>query len=68
MEERTTLALDCKGVLYPQSQTEDYRLRGVELENYNVLDFFVDTYEEATRTRNNKPGRDAEHDAVELRG
>ena len=33
------------GQLIPKSQVVDYQYRGTELEDYNVLDFFVDTYE-----------------------
>ena len=41
-----TVAVDSRGVLYAQSQTDDYRYRGTELEAYNVLEFFVDMYED----------------------
>lgn len=39
-----------------KSQVVDYRYRGVELEDYNVLDFFVETYE----TEITKADREAE--------
>lgn len=40
-----TLELDHSGRLYTQNQVTDYVLRGDALENYSVLDFFMDTYE-----------------------
>ena len=46
IDDSATLAVDSGGVLYAQSQTDDYRFRGHELEAFNVLEFFVDTYED----------------------
>lgn len=63
-----TLGLDCNGALYPQSQIEDYRLRGRELENYNVLDFFVDTYEEDIHTSKCDINEESDAGVIELRG
>ena len=40
-----TLELSGSGQLIVKSQVTDYQCRGTELEDYNVLDFFVDTYE-----------------------
>ena len=45
-----TLELSNSGRLVVKSQVVDYQYRGAELENYSVLDFFVETYEtEITR-------------------
>jgi hypothetical protein len=41
----TTLSVNADGRLYGQSQVEDYVGRGKELENFNVLDYFIETYE-----------------------
>ena len=40
-----TLDLSSSGRLIVKSQVTDYQHRGVELEDYSVLDFFVETYE-----------------------
>ena len=40
-----TLELSSSGDMIVKSQVVDYQHRGVELEDYSVLDFFVDTYE-----------------------
>lgn len=39
------MELSSSGQLIAKSQVIDYQHRGTELEDYNVLDFFVDTYE-----------------------
>ena len=45
-----TLELSNSGRLTVKSQVIDYQHRGAELEDYNILDFFVETYEtEITR-------------------
>ena len=46
-----------------KSQVVDYQHRGTELENYNILDFFVDTYE----TEITKADREAELFAEDAR-
>ena len=43
--ETITLEADELGKLRPRNQVTDYMLRGVVLEDYNVIDFFVHTYE-----------------------
>lgn len=48
-----TLELSSERTLQFKCQITDYRLRGKELENYSVLDFFTDTYEEVKKK--NKP-------------
>lgn len=40
-----TLELSSSGQLIAKSQVVDYQHRGTELEDYSVLDFFVETYE-----------------------
>ena len=42
--------LDSCGKLYGRSQLNDYCARGSELEAFNVLEFFVNTYEESIST------------------
>ena len=51
-----TLELAGSGRMTIKSQVIDYQHRGVELEDYNVLDLFVDTYE----TEITKADREAE--------
>lgn len=41
-----TLDLNSAGQLFAKSQVTDYMCQGDGLANYNMLDFFVDTYEE----------------------
>lgn len=53
-----TLGVDADGALYSQSQVEDYVGRGADLEQFNAMDFFVETYEEEIVKQNtpcNKP-------------
>ena len=40
------IGLGSEGDLHIQSQVEDYILQGHGLEAWNVLDFFIGTYEE----------------------
>ena len=63
-----TLRLDGDGVIYADSQVQDYCLRGAELENYNVLDYFVDTYEEDRKKINVDRQSVGDNRAIELRG
>jgi len=51
-----TLDVSNSGNMIVKSHVVDYQYRGVELEDYNVLDFFVDTYE----TELTRADRDAE--------
>jgi len=51
-----TLELSGSGHMIVKSQVVDYQHRGVELEDYSVFDFFVDTYE----TEITKADREAE--------
>ncbi|OCH94197.1 hypothetical protein OBBRIDRAFT_832024 [Obba rivulosa] len=44
--ERVTLEMNTEGWLSTHSQPEDYRLRGAELENMNVFDFFMHMYKQ----------------------
>ena len=37
--------LDSNGVIFAKSQVTDYTARGIVLEEYNVIQFFTDTYE-----------------------
>jgi len=39
------LDVDSSGHLVPKNQVTDYQYRGEELEHYNLLQYFVDTYE-----------------------
>jgi hypothetical protein len=48
------LDVDSEGKIFPKCQATDYQLRGDLLEDYNVLDFFMDTYEKETQSRDNK--------------
>ena len=43
-----TLDLDSSGKLYCRSQITDYIARGDELNDLNLIEFFVNTYEEDT--------------------
>ncbi|GJJ10016.1 hypothetical protein Clacol_004242 [Clathrus columnatus] len=53
--EMMTLQVTPEGNLFCIDQVTDYQYRGHELENYSVLDFFVDTYEGigSTKSKNN---------------
>ncbi len=42
--EMITLQLNPRGQLYAKSQVTDYSLQGTALEDYNVQDFFTNTY------------------------
>jgi hypothetical protein len=44
--DKITLDFDDKGCIFVRSQATDYQLRGLEMNNMNMMDFFVDTYEE----------------------
>lgn len=44
-----TLDFSSSGQIFAKSQVTDYSCRGDALSDYNVLDFFVDTYEEEIR-------------------
>jgi hypothetical protein len=58
-EDVVILDIDSEGKMFTKSQAMDYALRGDSLSEYNVYEFFVDTYEEqitgAGRTRANNP-------------
>ena len=41
-----SLAIDSFGKFYPKCQLTDYKLRGTPFESSNIIDYFVDTYEE----------------------
>ena len=45
------LGVNSEGALCAQSQVEDYICRGDALEQYNLLDYFVDTYEDDLKKR-----------------
>lgn len=49
-----TIVVDDNSQLAIQCQVTDYRLRGEELSNYNVIRFFSDTYEESMRRTNRR--------------
>ncbi|KAG8742906.1 hypothetical protein FRC10_000765 [Ceratobasidium sp. 414] len=49
--EPETLGVTKDGTLYLRSQIIDYQYRGKQLEHYNFLDYFVDTYEEPISQR-----------------
>ena len=40
-----TLDVSSSGQMFAKSQVTDYRCRGTELQDYNVVEFFTDTYE-----------------------
>jgi hypothetical protein len=46
-----TLDTDSAGRIYPKSQATDYMLRGEELKGYNIIEFFVNTYEDDMERR-----------------
>ena len=57
------LELDSSGRLFPCSQVTDYMCRGDDLEDYNVLDFITETYDQKiTRTSREKSGEDVDRD------
>jgi len=41
-----TLEVDSHGVMYPKSQVTDYMVRGDALEEYNLIEFFMNTYKD----------------------
>jgi hypothetical protein len=41
-----TLDTDSAGRIYPKSQVTDYMLHGEELQGNNIVEFFVNTYED----------------------
>ena len=47
--ETVTLEADELGKLRPRNQVTDYMFRGIGLQDYNILDFFVNTYEVALK-------------------
>ncbi|CUA71576.1 Structural maintenance of chromosomes protein 4 [Rhizoctonia solani] len=55
------------GKLHHRSQVEDYSMRGDEANNYNILDYFVGTYEQqihkamTTALSNNESNADEDH-------
>ena len=62
-----TLDLNSSGQLFAKSQVTDYMCRGESLANCNMLDFFVDTYEEdipqkTRRSDNNLDSNDSDND------
>ena len=52
--ENVTLELDDNGHIFVRSQAMDYQLRGTEIEHMNLMEFFVDTYEEDVKSKDNK--------------
>ena len=61
------LGVNSEGALCAQSQVEDYICRGDALEQYNLLDYFVDTYEDDLKKRDPKQ-TDSTDDSWDLRG
>lgn len=45
-KEMTFIGTSINGQLHTQNQVQDYALRGDALEEFSVLSFFIDTYEE----------------------
>jgi hypothetical protein len=45
-----TLDIDDGGRIFAKCQVTDYKLRGEQLERYNMLDYFTHTYEVATKS------------------
>ena len=46
-----TLDVDSSRWIYAKSQMTDYICRGEELEDYNLLDYFTETYEAEIKAR-----------------
>ncbi|KAJ3559079.1 hypothetical protein NM688_g560 [Phlebia brevispora] len=68
-EEATDLVTLCTrgdGRIYARSQISDYVCRGTELDEYNVLQFFKDTYEEYGSRLSPLPETRPESQAVDL--
>ena len=59
--DNVTLDVNSMGQIFAKCQVTDYRCRGEHLASYNMLDFFVNTYEEDIQ-RNNCRQLDAEDD------
>ncbi|KAG8700967.1 hypothetical protein FRC09_005642 [Ceratobasidium sp. 395] len=47
--ERVVLEFNDRGAIYKRSQVDDYIHRGTFASSYNMLDYFVDTYEQIAR-------------------
>ena len=45
MDDIITLDVSSSGRMFAKSQVADYQHRGTELQDYNLVDFFTDTYE-----------------------
>ena len=43
--ETVVMDVDSQGMVFAKSQVTDYCARGPQLENYNIIQFFTDTYE-----------------------
>ncbi len=54
-----TISISAADNVIVESPVNDYRFRGVELEDFNVLDFFWDTYERSERQSANQGLEDA---------
>ncbi|KAG8690965.1 hypothetical protein FRC09_011781, partial [Ceratobasidium sp. 395] len=54
-DKNVTLAFNQHGKIYRRLQVEDYVYRGAVVNSYNLLDYFVDTYEQAA-TRSQAKG------------
>ena len=62
------LDLNAQGCVFARSQVMDYELRGTELEQYNVLDFFLDTYEDNIDKQDRTPDNGDKQDMSHLPG
>ncbi len=61
MAQMVTVALGAADNVIVDSPVNDYRFRGLELENFNVLDFFWDTYEKSEKQLRNLALEDEAH-------
>ncbi len=52
-----TLDLNSQGRLYGKSQITDYIFRGDDLADYNIVQYFTDTYESAKRADDHPKGK-----------
>ncbi|KAJ8516236.1 hypothetical protein ONZ45_g6447 [Pleurotus djamor] len=51
IDQTVSLAFDTQGKIYVKSQVTDYSMRGSTAEDLGMIDYFVDTYEEYTRSK-----------------
>ena len=62
------LDLNSRGYVFARSQVMDYQNRGEELDQYNVLDFFVDTYEDDIDKKDRRSDDSEDDDTIRHSG